>query len=78
MDPAFCDLDLEIARRVIPWLGSRNGCYRQHGINKNPGFLGKSPIGLLFPVKPNRIKYRALQPITIRSADLDPADWQGK
>ena len=47
-------------------------------LDKNPGFLRKSPIGLLFPVKPNRLEYRALQPITIRSADLDPADWQGK
>src|SRR5439155_25473782 len=37
-----------------------------HAISKNPDFLGKSTIGRLFPVKPNRFEYRALQPITIR------------
>ena len=37
-----------------------------HAISKNPDFLGKSAIGRLFPIKPNRFEYRALQPITIR------------
>jgi len=64
----------------VPFLGwaAEIAVISSHAIHKNPGFLGKSAIGRLFPVKPNRIEYRALQPIMIRSAGRDPADWQGK